>query len=375
MNSLATEEKEDVHRQVQRYLLQSFEAGDLLPNERELSSKLNISRYSAAKALNEMALRGVVSRERGRGSYLTMGRGSENGGPKTSRTVMLLVADEFDSFLTFHLLKGAEKSLREQGFDLAMRGFHGEIALEQANLAELENGTFAGAIVTPYENPRINAQLTRLVQKGCPLVLIDRHPPDFKGCWVEIDHEAAAFEATQYLVRKGHKRIAHLTLGDFHRRETESISARENGFRRAMAEAGLSVPEGYIQAQSLEQRQGGDIRYAVYSGMHRLLMQAEKPTAVVLLNDAFAPGAMEATINHGLSVPGDISFIGIDDDPLVRDLPVSLTTMAQPVEQIAEVAVQLLARLIRKEQAEPTGMRFPARLVERASVREMPSEK
>jgi DNA-binding LacI/PurR family transcriptional regulator len=105
-----------------------------------------------------------------------------------------------------------------------------------------------------------------------------------------------------------------------------------------------------------------------YESMHRLLSLPERPTAVFLVHDDFALGALRAVENHGLKVPDDISLLGFNDDPIAQHLSVPLTTMAQPFREIGRTAAEVLDSVISGREIPERRVRLNARLVVRAST-------
>jgi len=147
---------------------------------------------------------------------------------------------------------------------------------------------------------------------------------------VGIDNYQAAQDATNYLIQKGHKNIAHITA------TRQDGRTRLKAFTETMQQAGLSVQsENYIlDGQGTEQ--GG------YNAMKDLLNNSLKennlPTAIFCGNDRIAAGAYKATKEAGLSIPEDISMIAFDNLPWTDYLDPPLTTVHQPAKDMGEAA-------------------------------------
>jgi len=184
-----------------------------------------------------------------------------------------------------------------------------------------------------------------------------------------VDNRGGAWQAVNHLIALGHTRIAFISgLGgapgqpgqdgqdDLY--EHTDGAERLRGYRDCMAAAGLKVPRGYEQP--------GD--YSKASGEQaaaRLLALASPPTALFVSGDAMALGAIHAAQDRGLKVPGDLSVVGFDDLPLAAASRPALTTVRQPLQEMGELAVQMLVAL-----AEGVPQALPPPFATRLVVRE-----
>jgi LacI family transcriptional regulator len=176
---------------------------------------------------------------------------------------------------------------------------------------------------------------------------------------LEADHLGGGRLATAHLLDLGHRRLACLAGPAGHRH----AQARLQGFREALRGAGLANP---LVAY-------GDFDYASGAAIAArwcALPQEQRPTGIVCGNDAMAIGALGAIAGAGLRVPQDVSVTGYDDLPQTPYTVPPLTTVAQPVGDLATAAVErLLARIERPQEAPPPAHTvFPVRLVVRAST-------
>jgi LacI family transcriptional regulator, repressor for deo operon, udp, cdd, tsx, nupC, and nupG len=179
---------------------------------------------------------------------------------------------------------------------------------------------------------------------------------------VQIDNEGAAAEAVGHLISLGHRRIAHIS-GPVP--EIMSVKRRE-GFRRAMAEAGLAVPDGY------EQR--GD--YLLHTGQElcrRLFELPVPPTAIFVANDEMAYGAIHELRRLGRDVPGDVSVVGFDDLYLSEAFYPPLTTISQPRAEIGCEAMTLLLGMFSGAEGPGGPVVMPTRLKVRGTTAPPPA--
>jgi LacI family transcriptional regulator len=164
---------------------------------------------------------------------------------------------------------------------------------------------------------------------------------------IGIDDFAAARAMTAHLVSLGHRRIGFIAGRANH----ASAGLRLDGYRAALADAGLAVDEALIAAGT----------YTYHSGLdaaEKLLADARPPTAIFASNDDMAAAAVAVAHRRGLDVPADLSVCGFDDTPLATTIWPELTTVRQPVSVISEEAVSMLAEIVRGGAPEPAPHRL-----------------
>ena len=221
------------------------------------------------------------------------------------------------------------------------------VGWERRSLARLSGTLIDGAIlVTPTVVE---------TKEGFHVVAIDPHTGPTGMPTVDSDNFAGAVLATNYLLGLGHRRIGF--IGG--RPDLESARLREAGFRKAMAEAGVTVDETLV-------RVGGYRTETAEGPARELLSRAERPTALFAANDLSAIATMTAARGLGLTVPDDLSVIGFDNVPESAMASPPLTTIRQPLQQMGAEALRLLVDLIAGVERD-THVRLPTDLVVRAS--------
>src|SRR5690606_23168625 len=242
---------------------------------------------------------------------------------RSRRTNVLgILVAEFEPFST-EILKGASRAVAGTGFDLlaysgAAHG-GGDVGWERRSLSRLSGTLIDGAVlVTPTVVE---------VRDDVPVVAIDPHRGPSGIATVDADNDAGAVLATAHLIALGHRRIGF--LGG--RPDLESSRQREEGFRSAMAAAGLPVDPALV-------RVGGYKREGADRPAHELLARPDRPTAVFAANDLMALATIDAARDVGLRVPQDLSVGGFDDGPEAVAATPPLTTVAQPIRQMGAAA-------------------------------------
>jgi LacI family transcriptional regulator, galactose operon repressor len=270
---------------------------------------------------------------------------------RRTNVIGVLVAD-LEPFST-ELLKGTATAIRNTGFELVIYSAGGRtsdhVGWERRYLSRLSGTLVDGAIlVTPT---------VVKVQYDAPVVAVDPHTGSHDVPTIESDNLHGGVLAAEHLIALGHRRIA--LLGG--RPDLESAKLREQGFRRAMAAAGVPVDEGLI-------RVGGYDAHVSAEAARALLDRPDRPTAVFASNDVSAIATISVARELGLRVPRDLSVVGFDNIPESALCTPRLTTVNQPIQTMGERAMAMLIRLIRKEELASTHMYLATDLVVRDST-------
>jgi LacI family transcriptional regulator len=196
----------------------------------------------------------------------------------------------------------------------------------------------AGAILPP-PLCESKAVIAELVSAGVPVVAIasDHFRHDI-SC-VRIDDFRASQEITEYLIGLGHTRIGYIKG---HPNQTAS-ARRFEGFQAALEGAGISSDAALVQQGYFTYRSGLD-------AAEKLLALRRPPTAVFASNDDMAAAVVSVAHRRGLDVPRDLSVVGFDDTSAATTVWPELTTVRQPVAAMADSAVDILLRSIRRKE-------------------------
>jgi LacI family transcriptional regulator len=205
---------------------------------------------------------------------------------------------------------------------------------EREAIQRLAKGGVDGVILPA---PLCDSQesLTAVEEAGLPAVLVASGRPAAAHCAVSINDFEASRAMTRHLLGLGHRRIAFI---NGHPNQTAS-GQRFRGFIEGMTEAGLSVGTDQVAQGYFTYRSG-------LEAAERLL-DTFRPTAIFASNDDMAAATMAVAHRKGLEVPGEVSVAGFDDTPLATTVWPELTTVRQPIAEMAREAVRLLIEQIR----------------------------
>jgi LacI family transcriptional regulator, galactose operon repressor len=264
--------------------------------------------------------------------------------------VIGIVVTDIEPF-SAELLKGAARAIRGSGYELVVYSGGGlsrsAAGWERRYLSRVSGTLTDGTVlVTPTVD----------VDHAAPIVAVDPHTGASTLPTVTSDNLAGAIAATEHLIGLGHRRIGFLAG----RPDLESARLREQGFRRAMAGAGLAVDPAVVGV-------GGYELESAEEPARRMLALSEPPTAVFAANDVSAIQVMRVAGSLGMAVPADLSVIGFDNIPESALTEPGLTTIEQPIQDMGYEAVRMLIRMIDGTPEGPVQLTLPTSLVVRQS--------
>ncbi|WP_271079557.1 LacI family DNA-binding transcriptional regulator [Aurantiacibacter sp. MUD61] len=277
----------------------------------------------------------------------------------SARSFLLgLVFDNPNPSYTFELLLGAQEAARSNGYHLIFEPLDRSEKQPGPALAELIiQGNLEGVIVPPplCDDPGV---LEALSEINRPFARIAPSEKPSLGFSVSMDDYGAAKAITNHLIDHGHTRIGFIRG----RKGTATTRRRLSGYNDALSEAGLPFD------QELSCQGDFQLRSGVECG-NALLDLEKPPTAIFASNDDMAAGVMIAAHSRGLRVPEDLSIAGFDDSQTARAMWPPLTTIAQPVREMAAAAANAIIEHQRSgEGGEIESVELPFELIIRQST-------
>ncbi|MCA0454082.1 MAG: LacI family transcriptional regulator [Chloroflexi bacterium] len=257
-----------------------------------------------------------------------------------TQTIGVLVP-HLNDFYFGNLAFALEKILSSRGYSPMFASTESDTSKETICVDNLIQHRVQGTILVPALPVHGSIEnVQRLMDSNIAVVLVDRGIRSLKVNQIISNNFQGGYDGARHLIELGHKHIGMLDSG------TDALlpkfgpgSERISGVRQAMADAGLEFDiRNCIFSDEQNQSKAG------YQGTFTLLRQSPEITAIFALTDASAVGALRAAYELGLSVPRDLSVMGFDDIPLASHVVPRLTTLAQPPDQIAQAAVDLLLR-------------------------------
>ena len=247
----------------------------------------------------------------------------------------VLFVEESKSGLTHpffaNMLNSFKAEVEEQGYDITF--INNRIGGEEATYLEHCRYRKVDGVFIPVINFESDS-VKELLSSEIPCVTVDHPFPGQPG--VVSDNRAGVRSLVDYAISLGHRRIAFIH-GQRNSRVTEE---RINEFRTAMSERGLPIPEGYL----VEGRY--DDLNLIRTMVRQLVERPDRPTCLLLPDDASYLGAQEVIRECELRIPADVSVAGYDGIPLTQSLRPHLTTIRQSNEEIGRLAADLLIKKI-----------------------------
>ncbi|GIJ20654.1 LacI family DNA-binding transcriptional regulator [Micromonospora lutea] len=232
------------------------------------------------------------------------------------------------------LIRGALDAARERDHVLLITETQGDATFERYAIEAILDRQVDGVIYAAMATRRLAVPPAIL---GGPVVLLNATSPESLPC-VLPDDEGAGAMAAETLLAEGHRdRIAVIGRNRQKERDPEislAADARLRGIRGALAAAGVSLLTESFCPEWLPEHG--------YDAMRTLLDRPTRPSAVICMNDRLAFGAYQALGEAGLTIPGDLSVISFDDDPIAAWLRPGLSTAALPHEEMGRRAVEVL---------------------------------
>ncbi len=264
------------------------------------------------------------------------------------RRIGLLYGNPSSAYLG-DLLVGALEAASDVGAQLVVE--RTDASFNAANFSRRIEHDWDGLIVPPPMSDSLT--LRQLVRdRGLPTVFLASALDTTQSFDIRIDDHQAAFEMTDMLIAKGHKRIGFI---EGHPNQTVS-AARRSGFEEALDAAGLDIDTALIEQGRFSYRSGQE-------ATARLLDLESRPTAIFASNDDMAAGCLAGAASAGVCVPNELAVAGFDDSSIATVVWPPLSTLRQPVAEMAAMAVNALV------DAGRDGLVATTRVVEHAVIR------
>jgi LacI family transcriptional regulator len=249
----------------------------------------------------------------------------------------LLYSNPSSAYLSEFLVGTLDQATRKAA-RIMLEKCDGGATAQIAAVRRLINGGIDAALLPPPIG-EAEAILAELLANELPVVAVACGRANVASSCVRIDDYAAAAEMTEYLLSLGHTRI-----GFIRGNPNQSVSSmREKGFVTAMQRSGLAFDPALLVQGYFSYRSGMDAAM-------QLLSLDRPPTAIFASNDDMAAAAVAAAHHQHIDVPTGLSVVGFDDTSIATTIWPELTTIHQPVASMAEIAIDLAVRAVRKRR-------------------------
>jgi LacI family transcriptional regulator len=246
---------------------------------------------------------------------------------------------------------------RPQGYELIVRPCnHQDINLADEVAALISDKRIDGVMLTPPISDNMLV-LQTLKRMSVPFVRVAPTENKTLSPFVETNDREATYDMTCQLVAMGHTNIGFICGHPDHR----AVTLRFEGYKAALTENNISVTVDMVE-QGYNSYESGEMC------ARRLLQKTPRPTAIFAANDDMAAGAMMVAHQMGIRIPSELSVAGFDDTPVARQLWPALTTVRQPIQQMAKKATDLLLKQLKGKSVQMPASMLSSSIIEREST-------
>ena len=254
---------------------------------------------------------------------------------KKTNTIGVIVP-EITSYFFSSVISGIQDLLHPMGVNMII-GQSNESYEEEKSIVQ----TFAsirvdGFLISPSSKTKNFDHLKKITNNNIPLVIFDRDCDGIEVDKVFVDEYRGAFQAVEYLIQTGCKKIAHIAG----QQTLSTARYRLKAYKDALKKYNLPINDEYIvKSKGFFPKHG-------IKPTKRLLSLPNPPDAIFTINDGVAIGAMYVVKDSGIKIPEEISIIGFDDDPHSSYFKPSLSTVWQPTYEMGMLSARLLINRI-----------------------------
>ncbi len=277
----------------------------------------------------------------------------------TTNTIGLLIPDMVNPHY-WQILKGVEEIVQAEGYNLLLTSTSLDPERELSSVRALARRRIDGLILLLSYTNQVLQEIDPLIKRRKPLVLVKESMPGVDV--VNPGHDEGAKAIMEHLLELGHRRIG-LVYGVAN---SELGTERLEAYCEGLAAAGIPVDESLIAYC-------GTTLEAGYRAALELLNCQPRPTALMVINDLLAIGALRAITASGLRVPEDISVASFDDVDMAAYLNPPLTTVDIQAEEIGRAAARMIFQRIRNPNMPTQLAEIPGRIVVRGSTGVVPN--
>jgi LacI family transcriptional regulator len=252
------------------------------------------------------------------------------------------------------LMAGIEKSTTDHQLDLLLSTYRSEDPGVDYLRLYFQGKVDGLILITPDLN---HPQISNISAENIPCVIIGNRPAANSISYVDTDNFTGMYQLTEYLIHKGHHRIAFVRANP----SIRNANDRLEGFQAAMKIYNLPVLEEWLLDGDFTPESG-------QNAFKKLLSLNNLPSAIICANDLMALGVLSEVKNAAIKVPGELALAGFDGIGMTALTDPTLTTVSQPLFDMGFTAAEILYGKIQNPEQPPEFKIFPVELVKRDSA-------
>ncbi len=311
-----------------------FLPNDKIPSEYELMERFQVSRQTVRKALEVLESEGEVKSRQGSGTFVI----KKQVPTRSLCTRVAVITTYVDNYIFPKIIKGIEKSLDENGYQVQISFTNNSGSREEEILKDLLKQELGGVIVETTKSalPNPNLHLYRqLQQRNVPIVFIHSCYPEINAPMVSLEDEKAGRTMTRHLIKYGHEKIGAVFKMD----DGQGVR-RYSGYLKEMLDHGLTIKGNHVVWVDTEDVKNTNLIEG------KLLERLKGCTGVVCYNDQIACHLIQIFKKYNISVPEDISIVSVDNTELAKLLNIELTSVQHPKEELGIKAAETLIKMM-----------------------------
>ena len=258
-----------------------------------------------------------------------------------SHTLGVVVSNIDNNFLS-QVINGIESVAQDKNYSVIITQSKESLAKEIQHIKNLSSRSIDGFIISVSSETSDSAIFRTLIENGFPIVFVDRTMNDIDAHKVMANNFSGAYQATQYLIKSGFKRIAHLTSS----KHLSITKERLSGYEAALKEAGIPPDESLIRYCG----HGGMFKDEIEKSIEELFSLKKKPDALLTASDRLSNSAIGILRNKGIRIPQDIALIGFTNSINADIFNPSLSAVIQPAMEMGKKATELLISQIESKR-------------------------
>lgn len=251
---------------------------------------------------------------------------------KKSNTIGVIVPALTSHFM-FKVVDGIEKVANKEGYNIIISQSSEQSIREANNAASLFNTRVDGVLASLAFDTADLSHFEPFFKKNIPVILFDRVLEHNNCTTILINNYKAAYDATTHLIMQGYERIVHITAPFRQNIYAERLA----GYQQALIDNNIQFRKEYLIRENMSMEAGAEAAASI-------LKMRNRPDSVFVAEDACAVGCMIALKQKGINIPGDMAFVGFNNDPSCTIVEPNLTTINYSGHEIGEIAAHLLIK-------------------------------
>ncbi len=255
-----------------------------------------------------------------------------------SKTIGLIVED-IGNFFFGNIAKIIEIEANKNGYNVFFSSTENNDETAKKLINKMRNSSVDGYIITATQG--LKEEVMKLGKENIPFVLIDRLIPDLETNYVILDNYQGSYNLTNHLIERGYSNIGFISIYS----EMSMMSEREKGFLSAINDSGKELED-----KNILKIEFGSNEEKTISLISEFLRKNQNLDALFFATNYLGVMGIEALQKCKIRIPQDMAIVSFDDNDLFRLLTPSITVASQPIKEMATKSIEMLLRIIKKEQ-------------------------